>query len=54
MFMAFSALRNKDFPIAHKLEENYFVIRGEFDQVRQRLQDFPLFQDISPEQTYIS
>jgi len=45
---------NKDFPITQKLEENYFLIRGEFDQVRERLQDFPLFQDISPEQTYIS
>ena len=45
---------NKDFPITQKLEENYFLIRGEFDQVRKRLQDFPLFQDISPEQVYIS
>ncbi len=45
---------NKDFPITQKLEENYFLIRGEFDRVRKRLQDFPLFQDISPEQVYIS
>ena len=60
MFRRFSTLGgpayfdNKDFPITEKLEENYFVIRGEFDQLRARLQEFPLFQDISPEQTYIS
>jgi len=44
----------KDFPVAKKLEENHGVIRAEFDRARARMDEFPLFQDISPEQVYIS
>ena len=43
-----------EFPVAKKLEENHEVIRAEFDKARVRMDDFPLFQDISPEQVYIS
>jgi len=44
----------KDFPVAKTLSESHSVIRAEFDKARVRMDDFPLFQDISPEQVYIS
>lgn len=43
-----------DFPVAKTLSENHEVIRAEFDSLRHRMQEFPVFQDISPEQIYIS
>ena len=44
----------KDFPVAETLSESHAAIRAEFDKARVRMDDFPLFQDISPEQVYIS
>lgn len=44
----------KDFPVAKTLSESHSVIRAEFDKARVRMDDFPLFQNISPEQVYIS
>jgi aspartyl/asparaginyl beta-hydroxylase (cupin superfamily) len=45
---------NKDFPVTKVLEDNYPVIKGEFEKMQDRLDDFAPFQDISPDQLYIS
>ncbi len=45
---------NSDFPITAKLEENYEIIKSEFESMRHRICDFAPFQDISPDQIYIS
>ena len=44
----------KDFPITKVLEDNYAVIKAELEPLMQRVVDFTPFQDISPDQTYIS
>ena len=43
----------KDFPVAKTLSASHAAIRAEFDRARVRMDEFPLFQDISPEQVYI-
>ena len=45
---------NKDFPVTEVLEQNFAVIRDEFEKIQPRVKDFAPFQDISPDQTYIS
>lgn len=45
---------NKDFPFTEVLEENYDVIKAEFERMQDRLNEFTPFQEISPDQTYIS
>ena len=45
---------NKDFPIAEVLEENYEIIKAEFEKMQARVDEFAPFQDISPDQIYIS
>lgn len=45
---------NKDFPVTAVLEQNFAVIRDEFEKIQPRVKDFAPFQDISPDQTYIS
>ena len=45
---------NKDFPIAEVLEENYEIIKAEFEKMQARVDEFAPFQDISPDQVYIS
>ena len=42
------------FPITQTLESKYWVIRDEFEDLRWRIKDFAPFQDISPDQIYIS
>ena len=60
IFRKFSTLGNKvffnneDFPITKVLEDNYPLIRGEFEKMQDRINDFAPFQDISPDQVYIS
>jgi len=44
----------EDFPIAKKLSDNYAAVRAEFEDLRHRMDEFPVFQSISPEQVYIS
>ena len=45
---------NSDFPVTAKLEENYQIIKSEFESISSRVSEFALFQDISPDQIYIS
>jgi len=45
---------NDDFPVTALLEKNFDVIREEFDLMRHRVTEFAPFQDISPDQIYIS
>ena len=45
---------NKDFPIAEVLEENYETIKAEFEKMQARVDEFAPFQEISPDQVYIS
>jgi aspartyl/asparaginyl beta-hydroxylase (cupin superfamily) len=60
LFRNFSSLGNKvffnneDFPVTKVLEDSYPVIKGEFEKMQDRLDDFAPFQDISPDQLYIS
>jgi aspartyl/asparaginyl beta-hydroxylase (cupin superfamily) len=60
MFRKFSLLGNKvffdneDFPITKVLEDKYPIIKGEFEKMQDRLNDFAPFQEISPDQIYIS
>jgi aspartyl/asparaginyl beta-hydroxylase (cupin superfamily) len=42
------------FPITNTLESRYWLIRDEFELMRDRIKDFAPFQDISPDQIYIS
>lgn len=42
------------FPITSTLESRYWIIRDEFELIRNRVKDFAPFQDISPDQIYIS
>ena len=42
------------FPITNTLESRYWIIRDEFELIRNRVKDFAPFQDISPDQIYIS
>ena len=44
----------KDFPITKVLEDNYAVIKAELEPLMRRVVDFAPFQDISPDQIYIS
>lgn len=41
-------------PVAKELEDNFPVIQGEIKSILKRYDDFAPFQDISPDQTYIS
>jgi len=41
-------------PLSRELEENYFHILAETKKIMARYDDFAPFQDISPDQTYIS
>ena len=60
LFRKFSLLGNKvffdneDFPITKVLEDKYPIIKGEFEKMQDRLNDFAPFQEISPDQIYIS
>ena len=45
---------NELFPVTKTLESKYWVIRDEFEDLRWRIKDFAPFQDISPDQIYIS
>ena len=45
---------NADFPVTAVLEQNYDVIRAEFERMRNRIDEFAPFQTISPDQIYIS
>jgi beta-hydroxylase len=45
---------NADFPVTAVLEQNYDVIRAEFEKMRNRVDEFAPFQTISPDQIYIS
>ena len=60
MFRKFSLLGNKvffdneDFPITKVLEDKYPIIKGELEKMQDRLNDFAPFQEISPDQIYIS
>jgi len=45
---------NTDFPVTAVLEQNYDVIRAEFEKMRNRIDEFAPFQTISPDQIYIS
>ena len=60
IFRRFSVLGNRvffnkaDFPVAAVLEDNYDVIKLEFEKIRRRIKELPSFQDISPDQIYIS
>ena len=45
---------NKDFPITKVLEDNYALIKSEFQKIQARVGDFAPFQTISPDQIYIS
>ena len=45
---------NKDFPFTDVLEDNYDVINAEFQQMQDRINDFAPFQEISPDQSFIS
>ena len=42
------------FPVTKTLESKYWIIRDEFETIRDRVKDFAPFQDISPDQIYIS
>ena len=44
----------KDFPVTQELEDNYEVILAELKPLMERVADFAPFQDISPDQVYIS
>ena len=44
----------KLFPITKTLEGRYPAIRKEFENIRDRVKDFAPFQEISPDQIYIS
>ncbi|MAS97506.1 MAG: aspartyl beta-hydroxylase [Kiritimatiellaceae bacterium] len=60
LFRKFSLLGNKvffdneDFPITKVLEDKYPIIKGEFEKMQDRLNDFAPFQEMSPDQIYIS
>ena len=44
----------KDFPVTQELEDNYEVILAELKPLMERVSEFAPFQDISPDQVYIS
>jgi len=44
----------QDFPITQVLEDNYAIIKSELEPLMRRAVDFAPFQDISPDQTFIS
>mgnify|MGYP003653709013 FL=1 len=44
----------KDFPVTQDLEDNYEVILSELKPLMKRVAEFARFQDISPDQIYIS
>tara|TARA_Y200000002_G_C22462403_1_gene570960 strand:- start:14 stop:730 length:717 start_codon:yes stop_codon:yes gene_type:complete len=60
IFRKFSLVGNnvffdkKNFPITKLLEDSYPLIKNEFEKMQDRLDDFAPFQEISPDQIYIS
>jgi beta-hydroxylase len=45
---------NNEFSITKDLEANFDVIRSELDHIMKRIDDLTPFQEISPDQKYIS
>jgi beta-hydroxylase len=45
---------NQDFHIAKVLEENYEIIKKEFEEIDKRTNDFAVFHKVSDDQLYIS
>ena len=45
---------NQDFHIAKVLEENYGIIKKEFEEIDKRTNEFAVFHKVSDDQLYIS